>query len=266
MRIFHIGEPDQRLLATLHLPDRSRPRTTGVLLCNPFGEEAARAHRLYRVLATQLERAGYPTLRFDYSHTGDSAGDSRAATLDAWLRDITTAATELQTTTGVRRIALVGMRLGATLAALAAGRDGLRVRHAVLWDPVIDGRSYLNELTTQHTEYMQSEIEGWVVTPSPTARPAEALGHPIPPALADQIAAIDLERTGVTADHVTVITTTSLEPGPQRFVARLLPAQAPRHLTIDADAAWNSDAAVNASVVPMTVLRAIIGRIQEVSP
>src|SRR5882757_6389331 len=42
----------QQLLGSLHQPQRLRARSTAVLLCNPFGEEAARAHRSYRVLAT----------------------------------------------------------------------------------------------------------------------------------------------------------------------------------------------------------------------
>src|SRR3954464_11609473 len=76
VRIEYFGAQHQ-LLGTLHRPQRLRPRSTAVLLCNPFGEEASRAHRMFRVLATQLERAGYPALRFDYSGTGDSLGDSR---------------------------------------------------------------------------------------------------------------------------------------------------------------------------------------------
>ena len=66
----------RQLLGALHVPQRLRRRATAVLLCNPFGEEASRAHRTFRVLATQLERAGYASLRFDYSSTGDSQGDS----------------------------------------------------------------------------------------------------------------------------------------------------------------------------------------------
>jgi len=62
------------LLGALHQPQRLRPRSTAVLLCNPFGEEASRSHRIYRVLATQLERAGFAALRFDYSGTGGLGG------------------------------------------------------------------------------------------------------------------------------------------------------------------------------------------------
>jgi pimeloyl-ACP methyl ester carboxylesterase len=266
MRLLHVGDPGRQLLATLHQPERSRPPTAGVVLCNPFGEEAARAHRLYRVLATQLERAGYPTLRFDYSGTGDSEGESPNATLTSWLEDTCRAAAELQAITGVRRTVLVGLRFGATVAAQAARRQPMRVRHAVLWDPVVSGRPYLDELRHQHNEYMRGEVDDWKPSdPRGDAPPTEALGFPISSVLAEEIAAIDLERDGVAADHVTVISTTAPSPSMDRFVARLPPGQT-RVLALEADAAWNSDAALNASVVPMTVLRAIVSRVQEVSP
>lgn len=267
MHVFHVGEPGRRLLATLHQPDRSRPRTAGVVLCNPFGEEAARAHRLYRVLATLLERAGYPALRFDYSSTGDSEGESGSASVAGWLDDTGRAAAELQSLTGVRRTVLVGLRLGASLAARAGARGQLRVRHAILWDPVVQGRQYLHELRQQHEDFMRDELDGW--KPANSAHdgpPAEALGHPISRALAEEIADVDLERDGVAADHVTVINTVAADGAMQRFVANLPPRQAPHVLTLDSDAAWNSDAALNASVVPMTILRAIVSRVQEVSP
>ena len=81
VRIEYFGD-GLHLLGAFHLPQRLQPRRTAVLLCNPFGEEASRAHRTYRVLATQLERAGFPVLRFDYSGTGDSLGRADDVTLD----------------------------------------------------------------------------------------------------------------------------------------------------------------------------------------
>lgn len=238
-----------------------------MLLCNPFGEEASRSHRIYRVLATQLERAGFAVLRFDYSGTGDSAGEARDATLDAWLEDITAAAERLRALSGAARIAVVGLRLGASLAMLAGAR-GLAVRHLVLWDPVVDGAAYLRELTTQHRSYMRSEIgETWrdQLVISPAGVPEEALGAPISAALGAQLAAIDLAapRHAVAAEHFTVITTRAtpdverLRPG--------LPASA-RWIEMAESPAWNNDAALNAMTVPMDIVRAVIARIEEISP
>ncbi len=255
-----------QLLGALHQPQRLRPRSTAVLLCNPFGEEASRSHRIYRVLATQLERAGFSALRFDYAGTGDSQGDSADARIDGWLRDIDTAAAHLRAVSGATRIALVGLRFGATLAALASQR-GLAVRHLLLWDPVVSGAAYLQELIAQHRSYMRAEIgDGWKdrLHVSAGGVPAEALGAPIGGGLGAQIAAIDLAgSTALAADHLTVITTRST-PDIERLRPRL--GSSARWIEMKESAAWNTDAALNAMTVPMDIVQALLARIEEISP
>lgn len=264
-RIEYFGA-QQQLLGALHRPQRLRPRSTAVLLCNPFGEEASRSHRMFRVLATQLERAGYAALRFDYSGTGDSLGDSRAATVDAWVGDVAAAADRLRSASGAARLAVVGLRFGATLATLAGARGDLRLRHLVLWDPIVDGAAYLRELAQQHRTYMRYEIgDGWVdrLQVAADGTPAEALGTPIGQALGGQIAAIDLSATAPAAEQLTVITT-RMTPELERLRPRL-PAST-RWLEMPDSPAWNADAALNAMTVPMDIVRAIVARVEEVSP
>jgi uncharacterized protein len=236
-----------------------------VLLCNPFGEEASRAHRTFRVLATQLERAGYAALRFDYSGTGDSVGDSGAASIDAWVGDIASAADRLRTASGVARVTVVGLRFGATLAMLASARGELRPRHLVLWDPVVDGAAYLRELVAQHRAYMRAEIgEGWQDRLRiADGVPAEALGAPIGAVLGAQIATIELTGVAPGADQVTVITT-RVTPEIERLRLHL-PAST-RWLEMAESPAWNTDAALNAMTVPMDIVQAVVARIEETSP
>lgn len=256
----------RQLLGALHQPQRLRPRGTAVLLCNPFGEEASRAHRTYRVLATQLERAGYATLRFDYSGTGDSLGDSRAATVDAWVGDVVIAAEQLRAVSGATRIAVIGLRFGAALAMLASARGDLRARHLVLWDPVVDGPGYLRELVSQHRAYMRSEIgESWKdrLRIAADGTPAEALGAPIGAVLGGQIAAIDLTAVVPGAEQLTVVTTRTT-PDVERLRLHL-PASA-RWIEMAESPAWNSDAALNAMTVPIDIVQALVARIEETSP
>ena len=257
---------ERQLLGALHQPQRLRPRSTAVLLCNPFGEEASRSHRIYRVLATQLERAGFTALRFDYSGTGDSHGESSAASVDDWVRDVGVAAERVRAASGATRIAIVGLRFGATLAALASQR-GLAVRHLLLWDPVVEGAAYLQELIGQHRSYMRSEIgDGWQdrLQISRDGVPDEALGAPIGGALGGQIAAIDLaSATTLAAEHITVITTRTT-PDVERLRPRL--PSATRWIEMKESAAWNTDAALNAMTVPMDIVQALIARIEEISP
>ncbi len=238
-----------------------------MLLCNPFGEEASRAHRTFRVLATQLERAGYPALRFDYSGTGDSQGEGADATLEAWLGDIGLAAERLREASGASRIAIVGLRLGATLAAMAAGRGDVRPRHLVLWDPVVGGAAYLRELADQHRAYMREEMgPGRADRLRVGARgtPVEVLGTPISDALAAELAALDLAAGAAPAAEQITLLTTRTTPEIERLRPRL-PASA-RWLEMNESPAWNSDAALNAMTVPMDIVRAIVARIEETSP
>jgi uncharacterized protein len=240
-----------------------------VLLCNPFGEEAARAHRIYRVLATQLERAGYACLRFDYSHTGDSAGDSQGATLAQWLRDLAVAAGELRRASGTQRVALVGLRLGATLAALATSRGELRPRHLLLWDPVVNGATYLRELAAQHRQYLREEMgdAGWQDRLQLSAHgfPTEALGTPISAQLADELAGLELRDEALHAELLTVVSTQT-SPELERWAKQLGGGASTRWLTMAGSAAWNSDAALNAATVPMDIVQTLLSRIEETIP
>lgn len=221
---------------------------------------------MFRVLAMQLERAGYAALRFDYSGTGDSLGDSRAATVDAWVADVESAGERLRAATGASRVAVVGLRFGATLAMLASARGDLRARHLVLWDPVVDGAAYLRELTAQHRAYMRDEIgPGWQdrLRIAADGTPAEVLGAPIGAVLGGQIAAIDLAAVAPRGEQFTVITT-RVTPDLERLRARL--PGSTRWLEIAESPAWNNDAALNAMTVPMDIVQAIVARIEESSP
>ena len=120
----------------------------GLVICKPFGAEAMCGHRSLRAFAEMAAAAGVPALRFDYLGTGDSANiDPDADQIEAWCRDILAAVDELRRRTGVTRVCLLGFRLGALLATLAAARsdcvDGL-----ILVAPVISGPRYLRELRT----------------------------------------------------------------------------------------------------------------------
>jgi len=269
MKPFYFGASTTRLLGILERPTRAQIRTSAVLLCNPFGEEAVRAHRIYRVFATQLARAGYPALRFDYSCTGDSSGEGENANIEEWIGDIASAASELRSASSARRVVAVGLRLGGTLAALAASRRGVRLRHVLLWDPVVEGAAYLRELAQQDRDYMREEMKAtsWTngVETSADGFPREALGVPISPALAAEIAKIDLAVEEIKADYVTVVSTTA-STGTVRLRARLAQVSTAKWIETSTSVPWNSDAAMNNAVVPMDIVQTLIARIEEVSP
>jgi pimeloyl-ACP methyl ester carboxylesterase len=145
VEVFFFGPISAQLLGVYHPANLERDRYQGMVLCYPFGQEYMRAHRAYRQLATALADKGYHVLRFDYRGTGDSAGGLAEVTAFEWLEDIDFAVQELKDMAGVHRVTLVGLRLGALLAGVAASRRR-DVNGLVLWDPVICGSSYREEL------------------------------------------------------------------------------------------------------------------------
>jgi Lysophospholipase len=127
---------------------------SGVVLCYPFGYDALCTYRGMRRLAERLAARGMPVLRFDYSGTGDAAGDaSEPGRWRAWIDSVKQAVALLRETTGVERVTLCGLRLGGTLAALAAqelgGVDGL-----VLLAPVLSGKNYQRELRAHYRQWL----------------------------------------------------------------------------------------------------------------
>jgi pimeloyl-ACP methyl ester carboxylesterase len=139
---------DSRLFGWLHRPDGGQRSDLGLVICKPFGYEAICGHRSMRMLADAVAGAGMPVLRFDYRGTGDSAdGEAGAEQIEGWLRDIAAASATLRRCTGVRRVCLLGFRLGALLATLAAIRAS-DVDALIVVAPVIEGRRYVRELRT----------------------------------------------------------------------------------------------------------------------
>jgi pimeloyl-ACP methyl ester carboxylesterase len=162
---FWFGRDDRPLFGWFHEPEDGQA-IGGAVLCPPIGHEGINAHFAFRKLAEQLCDNGFAVLRFDYDGTGDSAGDmSDPGRVEAWSASVR-AAVELVRDTGVPHVALIGLRLGATLAAqhVVNYRD---VDSLLLWDPCVSGSSFIRE---QHALFrFASEVkldgEGGVETP-----------------------------------------------------------------------------------------------------
>ena len=123
------------------------PGSCGVVLCGAQGYEQLCAHKSWRALAERIAALGFPVLRFDYGGAGDSLGTDRDPDrLEDWLESVRLAITELKARTGVDRIVLVGLRLGATLAARVASEMG-GVAGIAMLAPVASGRAYARELS-----------------------------------------------------------------------------------------------------------------------
>ncbi|MBK5910894.1 hypothetical protein CCR85_05225 [Rhodothalassium salexigens] len=120
------------------------PGRRPVLLLPPFAEEMNCSRRFLATLARRLAAAGCCAFLLDYYGTGDSDGGFADATLDQWCRDIATAHDRLAAHFDGPP-AWVGVRLGATLAARAAGDVALPPPALGLIQPLTAGRTFLTQ-------------------------------------------------------------------------------------------------------------------------
>jgi uncharacterized protein len=189
----HFGNAPQARFGVYHAaPGSTSSLDRGVVLCYPLGHEYLRAHRAFRNLALALNRTGLPVLRFDYLGSGDSDGDGLDAGVAAWQRDIDAAVDELKQRARVSRVSLVGLRFGATLAALAAARR-LDIDTLVLWDPVLSGRAYLEELAGVQNAWLRDRL-GVGADQLLDGQP-ELIGMPLPDALVRELKTVDLRAS-----------------------------------------------------------------------
>jgi alpha-beta hydrolase superfamily lysophospholipase len=137
------GPEEQPLFGWLHLPENGQARAA-MVLCPAIGTEEMSAYAGMRILAEQLAAQGILALRFDYRCTGNSAGTSGdPGEILGWLDSVKVAIAYIRSC-GVSSVGLVGLRMGGTLAGLAASQDDA-VAALVLWDPCVSGKSFLRE-------------------------------------------------------------------------------------------------------------------------
>jgi hypothetical protein len=167
-----LGSPDRPLFAWLDVPDDGLVHGAAVI-CPSMGLEATYSTRGLRHLAHRLVGAGWAALRVDYAATGDSAGAWTDPHLVAdWLAGVR-GAIEYVRDLGVTRTAVVGLRVGATLAAAELTRGG-PVDDFVLWDPCASGRTFLREQTALSI-FRRKQAVDWG-----DQHAGESLGSPAP--------------------------------------------------------------------------------------
>jgi pimeloyl-ACP methyl ester carboxylesterase len=154
MEPFFFGLPEKPLFGVYHPPQCDSVRDCGIVLCYPIGHEYLHIHRAYRQLAIHLSNAGFHVLRFDFYGCGDSSGDEGVAGLYQCLSDISVAIDEIRSRCGFVRFCLAGYRLGGTLAVMAGAERG-GIEGLVLWDGIVSGKGYIEELTILHRRFLR---------------------------------------------------------------------------------------------------------------
>jgi alpha/beta superfamily hydrolase len=218
---FYFGE-GAALFGVLHRPGTDLARGPGWVLCSAFGAERNHSHRLLVEWARELCRHGYPALRFDYRGTGDSSGRFEDLAVGDHLDDIAAAVAELERWTGAPCGGLLGLRLGASLAALASARMG-GLRRLVLWEPVADGRAYRDQLlrVTMANELAHAGARHWsrdaIRQEIAAGGRAFVDGFPLKAAMYESLASVEPGRcAGLAAARVLIVQIDRGAGGPPR--------------------------------------------------
>jgi len=168
MQPFWANCEDRRLYAVWR--QGAAPRQVWVL-CPPFAEEEKSARYTLNAIARALQQNGHSSLLFSFSGCGDSASDFAQASLDDWRADIIAMCETARRRAPEARLALLGVRLGASLAAQVAQQCG--ADELCLLEPLLDGKSYLAQLNqrrrlrgmltdpAQQNSTNSEDLDGW---------------------------------------------------------------------------------------------------------
>ena len=202
---FYFGEGQEHLFGCYHEPTRVTGSDCAFVICQPIGHEYIASHRALRQLASRLSDAGFPVLRFDYYGCGDSAGEAEEAGISRWLADVSAAIVQVKHRSRSSRVCLIGLRLGAALSMITgAARDD--IDGLVLWDPVLAGKRYVEELRSLQKQMLRFRPKQKGSGNSDDY--IDILGFPISRDLQAGIENINLLATGTpSANHILLIKT-----------------------------------------------------------
>ena len=211
MTPFFFGDSSKQLYGVYHPPASQTYRDEAILICYPIGEEYIRTHRVLTQLTGRLTGLGFHVLRFDYYGSGNSAGSTGDGDVTQWVQDIKTALTELKDMSAVSRLSVIGIRFGAALAALASSET--RINKLVLWDPVTDGKAYVQgmkkmqqALLEQHRHRINRSTEQMPHSPN------EYFGIVFPDPVLQSRSGLDLKNSQILANKIS-LTVSEEKPG-----------------------------------------------------
>jgi uncharacterized protein len=266
------GAVSRQLFGLYQEPLAHAVRGESILLCNPFGQEAIRSHRLFKVLADRLCRDGFHVLRFDYFGTGDSAGSDDEVSIAGFVADLLLADEELLRRSGCTDRSWIGLRLGATVAALASVNTAVAPQRMVLWEPVVNGAAYLAELEHAHDVALEDAYGSRCATDAELKRHFaresgnEVLGFPLTQTLRQELNSLSLDSFAAsTALRIDIFVngTVPMVAGnePQMNLERQFQLRGiETHSKLIANQIiWTADEMMNASTVPGEVLQRVAG-------
>lgn len=167
-----------------------------VLVAPPFGDEMNKSRKMVTDLATALAGRGIATLVVDPYGTGDSEGEFRDADWHGWVEDLRGAMAWAEAA-GLRLHGLLGIRLGALLAAAVATGLPQPVARTVFWQPLVDGQRFITQFLRLRVAASlmedRKETVGGLRERSRGGETLEVAGYELSPALLAQLDGLRLD-------------------------------------------------------------------------
>lgn len=268
MQALFFGSTQRRLFGIYHPAQTSLTESVALLLCNPFGQEAVRTHRIYRVLAERVARRGVSVLRFDYFGSGDSSGSETEAELKGWEQDVLAANEELIARSAPAHLIWLGARLGGSIAANASTIARRSPNELILWEPVLDGRHYMKTLARGLVEALQSSLslpptywqEMLVVNELEVAR--QGMGFAIGPELYMELLALKHSTIRVPSTDRCIW----IDDGNDRLADKTIAAWEQSGLSVSTQRLehefnWLAEEALNTALVPTEIVQHLAAQI-----
>ncbi len=227
------------------------------VICNAFEPEHVGCHRALKKLGERLTRLGIDVFRFDFAGMGDSSGDFDMMDMSQWQADVNAAVDLTRRRFRCKKVVLLGVRMGATMAALTCVSRG-DIDAAVLWEPVLDGATFVDDQRLVHNT---PTPDGILLPPinANADRITEIVGLQFTDPLLAAFAETSLADL-VWPPHTKVQVVTNMAGASSSRVAEMLAAQAVdlEHIHVKSPLVW-----IDHEQVPGAVLQAISEWVQQ---
>lgn len=143
---FYFPCGEETIFGWLHTSEANHPSPSmGIVICPPTGSEYMRSYRTIRHIADALARNGHTVLRIDYQGTGNSSGhENDPNRLEQYCNSIKAALDLLKNDFQCQQLALMGMRVGANLAAIVSSE--YPIASLAMWAPIKKINQYAREM------------------------------------------------------------------------------------------------------------------------
>lgn len=183
-----------------HPPAKPSPKGDAILYIHPFAEEMNKSRHMVALQSRAFAETGIGVLQIDLYGCGDSEGDFADADWEIWKQDISCARQWLLQQ-GFVSIHLWGLRLGALLALDCAREATQAFTQFILWQPVLNGQSFLTQFLRLQLGNELVNTDGGVKSNGKQLRErlndgnaVEIAGYTLAPALAATIDSLKINQ------------------------------------------------------------------------